>query len=178
MISSADFNLLQRYSSLPKLRRVVAYCKKFAFNALCKDPTKRKIDAFTADELIEAHMTIIKIVQEVFDSEIRELVDHRQINSTSKLLALHPFLDNDGVLRIGGRLEAAPLSFNQKHPVILPAKHFITTLIIRHAHEKNHHAGTNALLAILRQQYWILLSHNVVRSKIRKCLTCFKKTTK
>lgn len=139
MIHSADLNLLERYSSLPKLRRIVAHWKKFAFNGLCKDPTQRKTGALTVNELKEANTALIKITQQQASaSEISELANNQQVESTSKLLAFNPFLDNDGVLRVGSRLEVATVPFNQKSPAILPAKHTVTTLIIRHEHESNY----------------------------------------
>lgn len=38
----------------------------------------------------------------------------------SKILPLDPFVDEKGILRVGGRLKRAAVSFEVKHPVLLP----------------------------------------------------------
>ena len=53
--------------------------------------------------------------------------------SKSPLAKLKPFL-NDGVLRVGGRLDRADLNYDAKHPMILPGKHRVTEMIILHYH--------------------------------------------
>ncbi|UYV60579.1 hypothetical protein LAZ67_1001579 [Cordylochernes scorpioides] len=44
------------------------------------------------------------------------------VERTSKIYGLTPFLDDQGILRIGDRLKRAPsMTYEQKHPVLLPA---------------------------------------------------------
>jgi len=66
------------------------------------------------------------------------------------------------------------LSFDQQHPLILPKRHHITTLIIEDIHTKNLHASGQLLLSLLRQRFWIPDGRNVVRKAIQKCFTCFR----
>ena len=47
---------------------------------------------------------------------------------------LHPFLDEKGILRVGGRLENALIKFEAKHPIVLPYRHHVTNLIISQHH--------------------------------------------
>jgi hypothetical protein len=54
-----------------------------------------------------------------------------------KLQQLNPFLDKEGILRVGGRLNNSPMPFNQKHSIILP-KAPVTALIIEQEHRTNH----------------------------------------
>ena len=55
----------------------------------------------------------------------------------------------DGILRVGGRLEMAPLGFETKHPIILPklSLHAFNCLIVRDYHFKCGHSGLNHTLA-------------------------------
>ncbi|KRY32538.1 hypothetical protein T01_11856 [Trichinella spiralis] len=46
-----------------------------------------------------------------------------RVVATSRLSWLHPFVDEEGFLRVGGRLENSELSTHMKHPVILPGDH-------------------------------------------------------
>ena len=47
-----------------------------------------------------------------------------------------PFLDEHGILRVGGRLRRSLLDVNLKYPVLLPCDGFVTNLIIKFCHER------------------------------------------
>jgi len=53
--------------------------------------------------------------------------------SSALLRNLTYFLD-DSILRVRGRLKHSNLSFDRKHPVILPQRHFLTELVIQNSH--------------------------------------------
>ena len=83
----------------------------------------------TPRELQEARAVIIRAVQRESFSE--ELKSERRIpgrnkpetvKKSSKLYRLDPFVDDSGVLRVGGRLRHAALEFGEKHPVLIPKK--------------------------------------------------------
>lgn len=116
----------KRFSSLNKLLRMTAYVLRFIYNAKCKRE-KRKTDLVTAPELDKAKQAVIRLVQEeAFKEDIRCLKNNDQVQRNSRLIALHPYLDVSGVLRIGGKLKLAaywmklsiPCCF--KHHIILP----------------------------------------------------------
>ena len=43
-------------------------------------------------------------------------------------------LDENGILRVGGRLDLAKLPFLKRHPIILPGTHHLTKLLIKSEH--------------------------------------------
>ena len=49
---------------------------------------------------------------------------------------LNPILDVDGVLKAGGRLQNASISFDERHPIILAKTSPLATLLIRDAHAR------------------------------------------
>lgn len=64
------------------------------------------------DELNKALIVIIKIIQsQHFNSEIKLLLSRKSIFSTSKLASLNPFLDTNHIIRVGGRIARAMLSY-------------------------------------------------------------------
>ena len=63
------------------------------------------------------------------DSEV-EKKKKAVLKKTSTLRTLDPFLDSDGVIRVGGRIRKATLSESLKNPVILPKANHITALVI------------------------------------------------
>lgn len=50
-------------------------------------------------------------------------------------------LGKDGILRIDGRLKHADLSEAAKHPIVLPKKGHVTSLVIAHYHSLVEHQG-------------------------------------
>ena len=93
------------------------------------------------------------------------MVNGRSLSSNSKLLALKPQLNDDRLIWSDGRLTNAKfISYDVRHPVILPRKSWVTKLIIKDAHEKGNHAfGTNQTLAVLSARYWIISAREAIR---------------
>ncbi|XP_043469456.1 uncharacterized protein LOC122503094 [Leptopilina heterotoma] len=112
--------------------------------------------------------------RECFSEEIKQLAIENSVHSKSDLRSLNPFLDEEGLLRVGGRLTNSNLAFSEKHPIILPKGHHVTILIIHDQHVMNLHGGTQSTLNSIRTQYWPINGKNVTKSVIRKCVTCFR----
>ncbi|XP_071153097.1 uncharacterized protein [Mytilus edulis] len=93
---------------------------------------------------------------------------------SSKLSKLDPFVDKDGLLRVGGRLERSDISYEIKHPIILPKDLPISRLIIENIHRSIEHLGKNSILAILRQKYWILGANTIIEGLVSRCVRCKK----
>ncbi|XP_051166519.1 uncharacterized protein LOC127284864 [Leptopilina boulardi] len=171
-----DFSIFRRYSSWNRLCRITAYCLRFS------DNLKRKRDGFplikdhlSAEELEGARISLLKLHQEEeFSRELADLRHNRPINSSSKILTYNPFLDDQGLMRVGGRLVNAPISYSQKFPIILSTKHMLTVLIIRNMHYKNLHAGAQFLKGVLREMYWIISANCAIRRVLRRCVLCFR----
>lgn len=75
---------------------------------------------------------------------------------------------------MGGRLQNAELNFDQRHPIILPAKHQVVTNLIAEAHEKTLHGTELLTQAYLRNRFHIPRVSEKVRHFIHGCMTCFK----
>lgn len=91
----------------------------------------------------------------------------------SKLLPLQPFVDPNGILRVGGRLQAALLPGEQIQPPILPKMTEAVEVYVLSLHRRNTHAGPETLLHIIRQNFWLLGGRREVKRIIRKCL-CYR----
>lgn len=83
---------------------------------------------------------------------------------------MNPFIHaDDGLIRVGGR---SIVTFNQKHPIILPGKHTITTLILNYEHLKNMHGAIRFTLATIRTQFWPLRGISTIKRVLRNCVRC------
>ncbi|GFY52883.1 integrase catalytic domain-containing protein [Trichonephila inaurata madagascariensis] len=85
-----------------------------------------------------------------------------------------PYLDENGLIRLGGRLEFCNLSIDEKHPLILPQKSWLTTLIVRREQNKVMHGIRASTLAQVRSNYWIPKGRQLVKKVIRNCFICRK----
>ncbi|VEN55472.1 unnamed protein product [Callosobruchus maculatus] len=172
--SSIVSELLNRYSSLRKIERVVAYCLRFRKNCLCrKRGYPREIGNLSEAELYEAMVVLVKDVQRVeLDNELRKV--RRAEVCPKAIQKLAPFIDSQGVLRVGGRLRQSSLSYDRKHPILLPRKHRLTYLIIQSVHNRSCHPGPQTLHYLLRQRYWILSAKRAIASVLSRCIKCFR----
>lgn len=109
-----------------------------------------------------------------FPDEYSRLMTTKEIPARSKLLSLQPFRDEDGLLRVGGRLKNALINYHEKHPIILPKNHALTDLIIQDAHEITLHGGPQLTLSHTRRKYWIMEGKNQVKRIVSRCVICFK----
>jgi hypothetical protein len=165
------WQILDKFSDFGKLVRIIAWCKRFT-NKCRKDKSSGPL---TIKELDQATSIIIKQVQaQHFSKEVKKLSENKQCPPESKMLALHPFIDEDLILRVGGRLANSTLPYNRKFPVVLPKNDYITKLIIKQIHSRELHAGPQATLAAIRQKYWPLCGRSTVRQEIHKCVKCAK----
>jgi hypothetical protein len=120
LVTINDFEEILRFSSLKRLKRAMAYCLRFIYNA--RNSKDKKGGNLTVDETEEALLRCISRTQVSYPDELRDLQAGRPVRKSSKLLSLHPFVDKDGLIRVGGRLQFAVLDYDQRHQVILPSK--------------------------------------------------------
>ncbi|XP_037964924.2 uncharacterized protein LOC105390593 isoform X1 [Plutella xylostella] len=128
-------NIITKYSSISKAQRVLAYVQRFISNLKKTRSEQIKCNYLTYSELNQALLLIIKHEQmKYFSSDIKRLQEGKQTESSLK--GLNPFLDADGLLRVGGRLQHSALPYAQKHQIILPNDSYVTQLIVRNEHVK------------------------------------------
>lgn len=96
----------------------------------------------------------------------------------SQLLSLCPFVDTDGIVRVGGRINAATLPYKSKHKIILPPTARITQLILSDVHSNLLHAGVQLMMAHIRQDFWIPRARSVIRQFVHSCVPCFRQRRK
>ncbi|XP_067933305.1 uncharacterized protein [Watersipora subatra] len=116
---------------------------------------------------VYAEKTIIRLLQRQHYEK-----DLEHSGAIKQLRKLHPFVDSDGLLRVGGRLEYGHhLEYGKKHPIIL-SKDPITMQLVRHYHVLTGHQGRRSTLAQLHLRgYWVV-GHSIISSVINLCTIC------
>ncbi|KAK0136704.1 hypothetical protein N1851_027112 [Merluccius polli] len=127
----------------------------------------------SAEDYIAAELLVLQSAQQdAFSRELECLEKGKPIPSDSRLCNLAPELDGD-LIRVGGRLRrASDIDVDTKHPIVLPAKHRVTRLVIKHHDNKVQHAGGERVFAEVRRRYWILHGREAVRRYQRSCMEC------
>lgn len=164
----------ERFSNLLRLKRCAGYVLRFVNNCKVKKE-KRKLGSLSTLEIDQGFRYALKQTQnESFAIEINTLNQNKCVQRSSKTKNLNPFLDNEGLLRVGGRLVNSQFSYDKKHPIIISPKHPVTILIFRYYHSNLLHAGPQLLLSNIRDLYWPLAGRNLARRIVHECVKCFR----
>ena len=181
--SHFDIQRLERFSKWQQARKAIAKCmhyKRVLMRRISNDTGTRPNAETNVENLGEAEREIFKAVQiHSFTEEVELLtsstgiVNELKLKKTSVLYKLDPYVDNYGLLRVGGRIDKCDLPHDVKHPVILPKVGHLPTLIVRHFHEKTSHQGRGMTTNEIRASgIWIVGCRAVVSGYIRRCVIC------
>ncbi|XP_062602313.1 uncharacterized protein LOC134264026, partial [Saccostrea cucullata] len=132
-------------------------------------------DRFSSHFRRTTEISIFKLVQqETFHQEIANLHEGKAISKNSSIVNLDPYLDDDSILRVGGRLRSAEIDHNFKNPCIISRSH-IARLLISHQHDMVQHQGRHYTEGAVRSAgYWIVGCKKLVSSVIYNCVICRK----
>ena len=159
----------QKFSSWRKLVRVTAYTLRLVWNlrARChnrpqeKNEMKARDGPLSPQELQHAENHWIKESQKSPSNRLRK----------GELKKLSPYTDSDGIVRVGSRADKALVSYETRHPALLPKEHWISLLITRHIHQCGHTAVA-ATVAKTRKRFWILQAHDLAKTVKFRCVFC------
>ena len=100
----------------------------------------------------------------------------KRVKELCSLKKFRPCLDDKRALHIEGWLSSSPdIAFDAKHPLILPARHSLTKLVILWYHNLNCHSGVQHTLLSTRQKFWIANGNASMRKYINECGVCMIK---
>ena len=123
-----------------------------------------------------AETWVTKMMQkDSYSDELRRLQKGLLLEKSSSLLKLDPFLDEQGIIRVGGRLYKGPIHHSEAHPVILPGKTHLSKLWVRHQHALTAHQGTGITTQYIRKAgFWVVGLSKAVSRCVHECVTCKK----
>lgn len=176
IVCSDDFIYkIQHGNSFRKLQRILGFVLRFIKNLKINKTDRPQLRALTPIELDESLFTIIRAIQRVdFSSEIKHLERSGKIDRKSPIVSLTPFLDEEKILRVGGRLNAATLPYDTKHPMLVPYNDPLIKLLFIAVHDENNHCGPQALLHLIRERFWPIKGKIMARSTVQKCIRCVR----
>ena len=162
---------VERWGKLTKAIRVVAWVLRFIFNSRHKQEDRRLGDV-SYDEMQHARQVLIQQVQQQeFAAEVSALQRGHLVAKSSPLARLTPYLDDEGLLRVQGRLQFSSLPPDEKHPILIPKSHF-AVLLMRFQHFIMKHAGVSTLISAVRKSYWVFGLRRIAKRVKRMCVSC------
>ncbi len=167
--------LLTRFSNYTLCVHAHAWMYRFIANCRTSRERRQFSSTLTMEEITHAETLLVKRQQhQYYHKDMDLLASGHPVPALSSLHTVHPFLDKDGLFRVGGRLQKSGLNFQQKHPIILNKKSHLTLLLVRHLHISNHHAGPTLLMGLLSSTHYIPGARRLVRAITHGCVTCRK----
>lgn len=159
-----------RFSKWTRLVRSIAYVLRFI--AICSRKPPKPNNELTQVELRKAEIILYRQAQlEKYYAEIFSLRSNQAIAKSSDIYKKSPYLE-DGILRVDGRIDRADVRLEQKRPIILPRKGYITKLILMHFHEKLYHINHETAINEIRQKFAISKLRATFKSIVRSCQMC------
>lgn len=153
-----------KFSKFSTNLRIMAWIRRFCHNT--RKPHSKRNDKFISIiELREAEVAIIKIIQQDFKYGPKEM---KQIN---KCMAPTTIEDN-GLIRLKTPIANLADTVSFRYPYLLPRKHPLVQALVWEIHKNYCHAGTQFVMAKLREKYWITQARKTVSSVIHQCMTC------
>ena len=160
-------SLYEKTNSFEKILRIVSQVLKF-----CSAITKRSI-LYTHQECLK--VLVCEAQQANFSSAINAIRKTGHVPENNPISALSPFLDPQGIVRVGGRLKRANIAFSAKHPILIPNKHPLSQIIVEHFHRKIKHQGAYlSHAAVIREGFHIQGGRRLIRSFVGSCVLCKK----
>ena len=128
----------------------------------------------TREEIHFVKERLIIVNQQVaFPEEYKALTNKESVSKTSSLLSFNPFIDGKGILRVSGRLVQAPgLSYDERHPMILPYNCELSRLLVRFTHLISLHGDNELVHRLIRLQFAIPKVKNLIKATIHRCKIC------
>lgn len=112
----------ERFSKFSTLRTAIAHLIHVARSFAHSTQNECKgwhICRPTQEELLRAKVCIVKSVEyERYTEELKCINSGSNIPPSSSLWKLHPIMDQDHLLRVGGRIGQSGLSMNETHPTV------------------------------------------------------------
>ncbi|XP_052770823.1 uncharacterized protein LOC128210513 [Mya arenaria] len=122
------------------------------------------------------HLILLMLQRKHFPGEIIALQSNEPISRKSSIISLSPYLDGDGMLRVGGRIKGLSKDLGIASAIpLLVQKDRITKLLVSHYHRQTFHQGRHFTEGAIRSNgLWVIGAKRLVSSIIHDCVTCRK----
>lgn len=177
---------IKRFSKFRRLLRTMAFVLKFIEKVRNRKSSNLNYDNkhfspdLTAEDLLQAKNILIRMEQKKwYPSEMKYLKKHSRndikldVKRSSPIYKLSPYIDENNLLRIRGRLDIAEcISPATKRPVILPRESYLSLLIVEDFHRSYQHRNHETVINEIRQIYYIPQLRRLLYKVRNTCQYC------
>ncbi|XP_063534822.1 uncharacterized protein LOC134744834 [Cydia strobilella] len=157
----------ERFSSWLRLLRSTYHVLVFVHK--CRKQTYDDSELMRRAELL----LVRQVQEECFGAELAAIRKGMSLERNSRILTWSPYLDDCGVLRCGGRINAAQgVSADTKYPIILDGRHQVTRLLVKHYHVRAAHDYQETVVNNLKEKYAITRIRPTVKHVAARCMYC------
>lgn len=175
--SNSHTMLLDDLSNWMHLIRITAWIARFVLNASipAMRHCERTSGPLSVAELSNAKTFWLLHAQNIaFSDDLSKLRKSQQVSAKSQLKKLNPFIDEHGLIRVGGRLAQSNLSNSSKFPIVLPSNSRLVRLLFEYEHKRLLHIGPQGLIAHIQNLFWPIRGRILAKSVVHHCLICYK----
>ena len=172
---------LQTTSDLETAERQAATVIKFIEWLKAKKPPKFCSWPLPPSDIEKGTALLVRMSQRQTFAPLLEVLSRPVIKYTDEMARLRPFMDKQGLIRVGGRLEdASHLELDAACPVMLHADHILADRVLHHVHENvlEHVGHYRGLLGRLNLMYWIVKGTRAMKRVTKNCVVCRRKGQK
>ncbi|XP_055691286.1 uncharacterized protein LOC129794555 [Lutzomyia longipalpis] len=172
---SFDFiaKLISETTDYAEATRVLAIT--FRFLAIARK-APHQTGPLSVAEITHAERALVKWDQQNKLSHLFTAIEKGTLHSNQGMKSfrmLAPFIDKDGLIRVGGRTSQSSEAYDTRFPILLP-KGELSRMIASHEHRKQLHPGPQLLLATLQQRLWPLGGRKLTRDAVKNCIRCIR----
>ena len=129
--------------------------------------------SLSLEELRQAKLIVLAMNQRhTYSEEIKLLKANKDLPLKHRLARLSPYLDSEDLMRVGGCLQKARMSYETTHPIILLTHSHVTRLLILYMRLMSLHTEPATLLTILNPSYHIEGLKETMRKFSKSCVVC------
>ena len=132
----------------------------------------KKVLNYDKFELTPSELLIREAQISQFSDIISLLEKEKPLPEDHPLASLSPIIQN-GLIRVGGRLDRSRLPFDRKHPLLVPRNHPVAKAIISHFHRISGHQGRHITRGLIIQGgFHIQNGSKLIKQFLSECILC------
>ena len=164
-------SLLEKFSSVEKLIRILAYVLKWR-HVVLSEANLGETNILTTDMLKHSRLVWIKFAQSEIEEDLLLSISGEK-KTQGKFKRLAPFKDTDDIWRVGIRLrEFTPFTHDRKPPALLPRGHQLSRLFMKLAHDKKHGGIADTVTQYRLLGLWSPHAQELAKAVKKDCVIC------
>lgn len=141
----------------------------------------KQVSPLTSKNIEDARYFAVSTVQRFYYTKEIETLKSGQEVKNGALRFKNAFLDSNGIMRVGTRVQAVEFDYDERNPIVLPPitasnydDNHISYQVIYDAHLDTIHGGLSLTMATIRQRYFIPGLRKGIKRHISLCQLCVR----